>query len=398
MKKVILIAVFGFMFLAAGFWGTPTPALSADAKVLNFGVLKAITGPAAVWGLPNSRSISMGAWKINDQGGFKVKGQAYKWNPIIYDHKYVPAEAVKAANKAIYADKCKFLSIMGGSTTLACIPLMKENKILSVNDAGGGKAVTNPDNPLVFRYNPSIEGSYARILPYLMKNEGVKTMAVINPDDETGKSGLEAVTPIAQANNLKIISTEFFERGIKEFTPLLTRIIAKNPDLIDTSYTDPTSSALINKQARELGYKGVILLIWGPNPIDVITIGGPHAEKAWMGVSGPLDPQTPAQKDFYNRFLKKWTAKEWDSNYWTHSEQIPCVTKAIVETQSFDPFVLAKHMEKMTWDSPLGPIKFGGTKLFGIKRQMIFPSTYYHVEGGKPVFKVTLTNVPDFLE
>jgi branched-chain amino acid transport system substrate-binding protein len=398
MKKVILIATVGLLSLGTGFWGNPSPALAADAKILNFGLVKATTGPAAVWGIPNSRSISMGASKINDQGGFKVKGQIYKWNPIVYDHKYVPAEAVKAVNKAIYADKVSFLSIMGGSTTLACIPLMKENKILSVNDAGGGKAVTNPDNPLVFRYNPSIEGAYARILPYLMKQEAIKTMAVLNPDDETGRSGLDAVKPIAQVNNLTIITTEFYERGTKEFTPMLTRVISKNPDLIDTSYTDPTSCALINKQARELGYKGIILLLWGPNPKDVITIGGPHAEKAWMGVSGPLEPQTPDQKDFYNRFLKNWPASEWDSNYWTHSEQIPCVTKAIVETQSFDPFVLAKHLETMTWDSPLGSMKVGGTKLFGIKRQMIFPSTYYRVEGGKPVFKMTLTQVPDFLE
>jgi hypothetical protein len=29
----------------------------------------------------------------------------YKWEPIGYDHEYIPAEAVKVANKAIYCDK-----------------------------------------------------------------------------------------------------------------------------------------------------------------------------------------------------------------------------------------------------------------------------------------------------
>lgn len=397
MRKAKFIAVIGALLLGTGLWGNPDLALSADAKVLKFGVVQALTGPAAVWGIPTSRSVSMGAWKINEGGGFKVKGQTYKWEPLIYDHKYVPAEAVKAINKAIYADKVSFLGIMGGSPTLACMSLMKENNILSLNNAAGGKAVTNPDNPLVFRYNPCMEASYARFLPYLMKQEGIKTMAVLNPDDETGRSGLDSAKLIAEINNLKIITTEFYERGTKEFTPLLTRVIAKNPDLIDTSQTDPTSCALINKQARELGYKGVILLIWGPNAKDVISIGGPLAEKAWMGLTGPLEPQNAVQKEFYDRFLKKWSASEWDSNYWTHSEMIPCINKAIVETQSFDPVVLAKHLETMTWDSPLGPMKFGGAKIFGIKRQGIFPSTLYRVEGGKPVFKMTLTSVPDFL-
>ena len=86
-------------------------------------------------------------------GEFKVNGKAYEWDIITYDHKYVPAEAVKVANKAIYSDQVKFMSVMGGSPCLAVIPLMKENKILSLNLASGGKQVTNPDNPLVFRYN-----------------------------------------------------------------------------------------------------------------------------------------------------------------------------------------------------------------------------------------------------
>lgn len=38
-------------------------------------------------------------------GGFQVGKTKYKWEPIGYDHKYIPAEAVKVANKAIYCDK-----------------------------------------------------------------------------------------------------------------------------------------------------------------------------------------------------------------------------------------------------------------------------------------------------
>ncbi len=51
-------------------------------------------------------------------GEFKVNGKAYEWDIITYDHKYVPAEAVKAANKAIYSDQVKFMSVMGGSHNL----------------------------------------------------------------------------------------------------------------------------------------------------------------------------------------------------------------------------------------------------------------------------------------
>ena len=390
MKKLIIVLAIGAMFLATGFGGGQSAALAASVKTLNFGIISYLTGPAAPWGIPNYRSISLGAWKVNDQGGFKVKGKTYNWKPFVYDSKYIPAEAVKALNKALYGDKVKFVAIGGGANVIACLPLLKENNMLSLDFAGGGKALTNPDNPLVFRYNPGIAGMYVGALNMLVKREGIKTMATVNPDDATGRSGLEAAKFGARICNVEIIVTDFFERGSKEFSPMLTRVIAKKPDLIETSYTDPTSSALICKQARELGFKGTILLSWGPDPKQVLKIAGPHAEGAYMAVAGPMEPQTPAQKDLYDRFVKKWSAKEWDHNIWPHTELVPCLTKAIVETQSFDPVKLAKHLENMTWDSPLGELSFGYSKLFGIKRQLIYPLTFYQYQNNKPVFMGTM--------
>jgi len=362
-------------------------AFAQEAKKINFGILNSITGPAAPWGNPIYRSEALSAWKVNDQGGFKVKGQSYTWNPILYDHKYVPAEAAKACNTAIYGDKVSFLSVQGGSTCVACIPLMKENNILSLNVSGAGKTVTNPNNPLVFRYLASIEGMYAAFLPYLKKQEGIKTVASINPDDDTGRSGVEAIEPIAKLNNLNIVAKEYFERGIKEFSPVLTRLISKNPDLIETGYTDPTSAALVCKQARELGYKGAILLAWMPDPKQVVSLAGPHAEKVYMTVNGPYEPTTPAEKEIYQRFTAKWSATEFDPLVWSYIDMFQCMTKAIVETQSFDAFVLAKHLENMTWESHLGTLKYGGMKLFGIKRQLIIPLGLDRVENGKILYK-----------
>jgi len=386
MKRFILAVVFGSLLLAIGFWEVQNPAMAADLKILKLGNISFLSGPAAPWGIPIARALSMGISKINDPGGFKVGNTTYKWEQIDYDSKYIPAEAVKAANKAIYGDKVNYITMGGGALVVACTPLLKENNMLLMHYAGGGKAVSNPSLPLFFRYNPAIEGMYLAFLPFLMKREGIKTMAVINPDDETGRSGVDAARLGAEVNNIKIVAEEYFQRGIKEFSPLLTRVIAKNPDLIETSYTDPGSSALICKQARELGYKGTVLLSWGPDPKQVLTIGGPHAEKVYMAVPGPPEPETPAQKEFYNRFLKKWPASDWDVIYWLHPELVPCLTKAIVETQSFDPFKLANHLENMTWDSPMGALSFGGAKLFGIKRQLIYPLSVLQVQKGKAVY------------
>ena len=145
-KALIHFLVIGSLLLASLGSGNLCPA-QADEKTIKFGIAIALSGPAAVWGISNYRSMCMGAWTINDQGGFQVGKTKYKWEPIGYDHKYIPAEAVKVANKAIYSDKVSYMCIHGGANALACIPLLKENNMLSLNNAGGGKAVTNPGNP-----------------------------------------------------------------------------------------------------------------------------------------------------------------------------------------------------------------------------------------------------------
>jgi branched-chain amino acid transport system substrate-binding protein len=391
-KRWIVVLSMSVMFCFLGMI-MGSSAVYAE-KELRFGILTALSGPASVWGIANSRAMSLNAEKINELGGVKVKGETYKWKVFIYDQKYIPAEAVKALNKAIYSDKVNFVSVMGGSPLLACIPLLKQNNILSLNDAAGGKVVTNPDNPLVFRHNPGIEASYAVGLKYMKEKQGVKTIASLNPDDETGRSNAEAIKYVNKAGklNLNIMPSEFFERGSKDFTPTLTKIIAKNPDLIETGMTDPTSQALVLKQARELGYKGKMYLIWGPDQEQVLKIAGPLAEGAFLGVA-IREPRTAEAKDLQQRFLKKYPAKEWNANYYTHSALFACLSKAIENAQSLDPAAVAKAVENLKWEGALGTHSWGGTELFGIKRQMLMPVTLQTIEKGK-VIPLIVTPVP----
>jgi branched-chain amino acid transport system substrate-binding protein len=391
-KKVIGIVMvcifFCFMGMTVGI-----NAVYADEEV-RFGILTAISGPAAPWGIIDSRAMSLNAEMINERGGFKVKGETYKWKTIIYDQKYIPAEAVKALNRAIYNDKVSYVAVMGGSPLLACIPLLKTNNMLSMNDAAGGKAVTNPDNPLVFRFNPGIEAYYAVGLKHLKENHGIKTVASINPDDETGRSAAEAIKYVNRKGNLglDIMPSEYFERGSKDFSAILTKIIAKNPDVLETGMTDPTTQTLVAKQARELGFKGNIYLVWYPEPALLQKIAGPFAEGIFLGGS-PAEPMTEEAKRLYAQFLKKYEAKDWNSGYYNQGSLFNALTMAIEKCQSFDSKTIASTLENLTWDGGLGDYYWGGTEIFGIKRQMICPASLRTITNGK-VILLTLTDVP----
>jgi len=387
MKKraaaLVFIALFCLMTLLVG----SNLYAGNDFKEVRFGIITALSGPASPWGIPNSRAMMLDAERINNEGGFIVDGDTYKWKVFTYDHEYIPARAVRALNRAIHNDNVSFVSVQGGAPLLACIPTLKQNNMLSLSEAAGGKAVTNPDNPLVFRYNPAIEGAYAAGLDYLIEKYGIRTVASINPDDEAGRSAVEALSYVNKVGdfNIEVVGSEFIERGSQNFVPVLSRIIRRKPDLIETGMMDPSSQALLLKQARELGYEGQIYLVWGPNEAQVLRIAGSLAEGVYMGTSGPLEPDTEGAKDLYARFLEKYDADEWDANYYTHSALFTPLTKAIEKAQSFDPNKIADVMQDLEWQGAQGTHYFGGEKLFGIKRQMVSPTTLRTVQNGEVV-------------
>ena len=386
------LGTFGFFVLLFGIMtmAFSSMAQAAGPEKIRLGLVYALSGPVAPWGLSNSRAVILDAEAVNKNGGFKVNGKTYEFEVMVYDHKYIPAEAVKAAHAALFLDKCKFLSIHGGSPALACVPMLKQNNILTLNNAGGVEKLVTPDNPLMFIYNPSIEASTTAIFPYLKKAENIKSIVIVNPDDATGKSGMKASKAAAELEGFKVLAELYFERGSKDLTPLLTKAVSLKPDLIDTSYTDPTTEALICKQARELGYKGALLLGWGPIPSQVKKIAGDYAEKAYMVLGGPIKPVTPVQKEVYKNFVAKWGDAAWDNTVWPQYGLATSLAKGIETAQSFDPVKIAAALETINWDTPVGTLRYGGSKLWGAKRHTLYPITLYQIQNGEPVLIKTM--------
>lgn len=128
------------------------------------------------------------------------------------------------------------------------------------------------------------------------------------------------------------------------------------------------------------------MLSWGAVPDQVLKIAGPHAAKAYMYVSAPFKPENDYQKKVYEAFVKKWGEKNWDSVIYMAYGLVPALTEAIAAAQSFEPEAVAKKLESLEWEAPTGKLSFGGTKLFGIKRELLYKGAFYQIREGAPDF------------
>ena len=111
-------------------------------------------------------------------------------------------------------------------------------------------------------------------------------------------------------------------------------MLAKKPDLIDTTLAAGDEPALITKQARELGFKGTMYIGTLTDPPSFVkTAGIQYAEGAYMaGLT--VDLTTDMQKRFKDLYVKKYGESEWNPDAFEYANAIYFLTQAITKANS----------------------------------------------------------------
>jgi branched-chain amino acid transport system substrate-binding protein len=248
-KRFVVAAMVSAM--GAG-WGLN--ALSAEKELL-IGVNDALTGPGAVYGLPQSNAVQMAAEEINARGGIKAGSDNYKLKVISNDDKANPTEATNSVRKLIDRDGVKYLLgfCCSGSTSAVASFIEKENVVMLVGNAAE-RAITAKGTPNLFRTRPPADFTGAAAGTFVGKR-GAKNVAVIGSLDVSFYTQyLEAFErELAKAGG-KIVAKETFGLKDRDMTPQLTKVRALNPDaLLVLGYVEP--AAFVYRQATELGMK-----------------------------------------------------------------------------------------------------------------------------------------------
>lgn len=229
-----------------------TTVLAAE-KTLNIGVSDALTGGAAVYGLPQSNAVHMAAEEINAAGGVKVGEDNYKLNVIAYDDKANPTEASNAVRKLIDRDGVKFILgfCCSGATGAVASFIANEDVVMLVGNAAERSITTREISNLV-RTRPPADYTGAAAGTFVAE-KGHKRVAVLGAL-EVGfyASYVDAFEKELNKAGGEIIAREAFGLKDRDMSPQLTKIRELNPDaLLVVGYVEP--AAFIYRQSKELG-------------------------------------------------------------------------------------------------------------------------------------------------
>jgi branched-chain amino acid transport system substrate-binding protein len=367
--------------------GLVVPAGAAE-KTLNIGVLGPLSGGAANYGVELVRGAEMKADEINKAGGLKIGGDTYKIKLISYDHKGQAADAATAANKLVFQDKVKF--IIGnavGATCNAAQTVTEPQKVVFAFVCWGTKNLA-PDKPYSFR---SLLSQWEAAEPFYRwvkeKHPAIKRVAIISPNDTSGLDTNTAVVKAIKTVGLELVAEETYERGTKDFYPVLTKMLAQKPDMIDVAASPPAEAALLVKQARELGFKGAKGWTAGTNPSNLIDVAGKeNAEGVWspVNVNVESDFVSPAVRKFgvdYKARYKESPGVIAVANF----AAFDVITKAMLEAQSVDADKVLTALTTKPFETVWGKLVIGGKDTYGIDRQFLYPLVISEVRDGKVV-------------
>lgn len=377
MKRFFAVAAVAFCSLAA--------SLPASAQTVKIGVIGIMTGAGATWGVAGAEGVKIAVEEANEAGGITINGVKRKVEVIVYDDQYKAAEAIAAYNRLVNEDGAKYIFTMASASMMAIKGQVESDNVLILTSATSNKIIDKNTNNIIELY--STPRDYVPpVIKWMKENLPGDKVILVYPNDETGWDFTKLSTKAFTDAGYKVIGQELYDRAQKDFQPLLTRVVAQKPDLIDFGPSSPATAGLILRQARELGYKNAVSALGGSGPREVIAAAGAQAAEGMVNMLYA----DPANKNF-QALAQKFRAKVGQTPnelIVPYYDATKILLRAVEISGAPDDArkVRAALPKALPMTSLQGePITFGGKETMGIDAQFLTVDYIGNIRNGEPV-------------
>ena len=379
----------GLLVAAVALATVGVPA-SAQQRVLKIGVNGVMSGPAASWGLVNRYCAEASAQMYNEQGGWEIGGQKYKIQVVGLDDRNDPKVSVTNAERLVYQEGIKYIIGPNVDTTAAAVvPVMEKAKAINIPYAFSKDLYTPPRSNSILGMIASYQAGPV-IYKYLKEQKGVKSVSFIARNESDPLNQRNEGVAAAKALGLKVVSSEdTYEPGTTDFTPVMSRVVRQNADLIVLSGVAPADAPLLIRTARELGYKGLLSTETAQDAKILTEVAG-KAANGFISVGGASTPQI--RSAYMEKFVERYTkvVGEWNDEAGTKVYAIEMILrtlslagpKAITDVGEFKK-AMPKFQVRNPFLKEAKTLKFVGTAYFKQPRQIGVPMVVNAFEDGK---------------
>ncbi|WP_421693375.1 ABC transporter substrate-binding protein [Aestuariivirga sp.] len=361
---------------------------AADAK-LKIGFVGVTSGPAAAWGTSNVRSMQTLAEWYNELGGVKIGDKTYELEIVTFDDQKDPKRAVEGMEKMAQEGIHYVVGPNVDDGAAAVRPVAEKNGIIYFPYAFPKELYAPPASNAILGMIASYQSGPA-IYKFLMDNKGVKKVAFVAANESDPLSQRDSGVAAAKALGLEVVADkDTYQNDTRDFTPVLTPIVALKPDLLVLSGVAPANAPLLIRAARELGYEGLISTETAQDA-KVLEEGAGELANGFISVGGASTPAIASDhmKEFVERYTKKFGEYNDESNTKVYAldyilETIKANPAALDNVDEFKKTVDSFEAPNPYLKDPAAKLKYVGSTSFGQKRQVAVPMVVNEYKDGK---------------
>ena len=286
--------------VGVGLASLPLPA--AAQTPIKIGASMSVTGTYAKPGSYQKEGYDVCIDELNAKGGLLGR----KVELVIYDDQSQPATAVKLYEKLITEDKVD--AVMGpysSAVSEAVANVTEKYKKVMVAPLAATTSIFKKGRKYIFMVITPAE-NYLDGLIDMAAKRGLKTVAIINEDTLFPKASAAGTAEAAKKRGMPVVLQEAYHKGNTDFSALLVKIKAANPDVIAAgTYFD--DAVAITRQMKELNVNPKMfgLTVGGDLP-EFYDLLKQNAEYVYGSTQWDETLPYPGQKEFLAAYTKKF--------------------------------------------------------------------------------------------
>ena len=330
--------------------GGVVPA-TAQAPI-RIGASLSLTGTYAKLGKNQHEGYQLCEKDLNAKGG--LLGRKVQF--VVYDDQSLPATAVRLYEKLITEDKVD--GVMGpysSPVTEASVNVTEKYKKVMVAPLAATTSIFKKGRKYIFMVISPAE-VYLEGLVDMAVKRGLKTVAVVNEDTLFSKAAAAGAVETAKKKGLQVVFAEAYPKGNTDFSALLTKVKAANPDVLSAAtYFD--DAVALTRQMKELNVNPKMfgVTVGGDLPEFYDTLKQ-NAEYIYGATQWEHTLPYPGNPEYFEAYKKDFGH---EPSYHSTAGYAGCLiyAEAVKRANSLDADKVREQLLKLEMRTPFGDYK-----------------------------------------
>jgi branched-chain amino acid transport system substrate-binding protein len=371
-RSAIVVAGAAVLTLASG-----TRVGWAGDDVITLGAAISQSGKYAREGKFYVDAYNFAVDAVNNAGGVKVGGKAYKLALRLYDDQSDPSLAARLCTKLITSDRVSFL--LGPYTSgiaIAASAVAEKYQIPMVEGGGAASNIFDHGYKYIFGtlsdaelyFQPAIELA-ARSTP------PVRTAALLHSNEAFDKSVAKGARRWLEEAKIERVYDEEYQPATQDFSAVLTVIKSKNPDLVLVAGHEENALSFIRQsQAADVNARMTVFTV-GPPTGDFRKTLGDAAEyvygiTTWLPEMELKDAIFGTSKQFGQQFERRFGYPA-DYHVASGAADVLAFKHAIEKAGTLDPKKVRDALAALDVGTLYGRLKFNPSGQIALPQTLI---------------------------